>query len=135
MPFDLNSTNGVGHSLGAVSLAGLTRNLVHFANPAVDEFALERVWVVKRPNAERAVGRKERVNVAIRPVIVQVVWRSLAHEGADHFLLFPCPSGTETIPDFADVIKAKAAGSHTTRQNNPRPNHRRDYHQSFFYGR
>jgi hypothetical protein len=70
MPFDLNNTNGVGHSLGAVSLAGLTRNLVHFANPALDEFALERVWVVKRPNAERAVGRKERVNVAIRPVMV-----------------------------------------------------------------
>lgn len=58
-PFAFNRTTGVGHSLGANSLGGLTRNLEHRAEPIDEEIGRDRVEVVKSPKAEYAVGRTE----------------------------------------------------------------------------
>lgn len=70
-PVARSKTSGVGHSRGATSLAGRTRNFVHRAAAAApDEEGRESVEAVKRPKAERAAGRRERVWVAKGPDMV-----------------------------------------------------------------
>lgn len=69
-PFALSKTRGVGHSLGANSLACRSRNREHLACVKVE---LGRVRVngeVKMPNREMVVGFARRVKVLNREAIV-----------------------------------------------------------------
>jgi hypothetical protein len=69
-PLARSNTKGVGHSLGANSLASLIKNLEHLAAVAEDDGRLSVKGEVKIPKSERVVGLTRWENVLNREAIL-----------------------------------------------------------------